>query len=110
MDINKFQIDQQETEIEHLFYISGELDLSVATQLRAALEPIVNVADKTLILDLKNLKYIDSTGIGIIISVLRIRDELKANFYVREIPAPIQRLLDLTGVSVFLEEGTEGEA
>ena len=110
MNINKFQIDKQETETEYLFIISGELDLSVATQLRAALEPVVNEPEKTLILDLKNLKYIDSTGIGIIISVLKIRDELNAKFFVREIPASIKRLLDLTGVSGFLKEGTEGGA
>jgi anti-sigma B factor antagonist len=86
------------------------LDLSAAARFRTALEPIVNEADKTLILNLKNLKYIDSTGLGIIISVLKVRDALKAKFYVREIPVSIKRLLDLTGVSGFLKEGVEGEA
>jgi anti-sigma B factor antagonist len=107
MNIDKFQINQQETEGEYRLYLSGELDLSVASQLRSALEPIVNQIDKTLILNLKDLKYIDSTGMGIIISVLKIRDELNAAFIVREIPKSIKRLFDLTGISDFLKEGIE---
>jgi anti-sigma B factor antagonist len=110
MNIEKFLMDQQETDEEYVLYLSGELDLSVAPQLRAALESVVNKIDKPLILNLKELKYIDSTGIGIIISVLKVRDELNAPFTVREIPAPIKRLFDLTGISEFLQERKEKEA
>jgi anti-sigma B factor antagonist len=104
---NKFQIEQQETNEANIIYISGDLDLSVAPQLRSVLEQVVNQTDKLLVLNLKALKYIDSTGIGIIISVLKIRNEAKVSFYVREIPASIKRLFDLTGISEFLKEGTE---
>jgi anti-sigma B factor antagonist len=110
MNIENFGIDQQENEEEYVFYLSGELDLSVAPQLRSALESVVNHAEKPLILNLRGLKYIDSTGIGIIISVLKIRDELNAPFIVREIPAPIKRLFDLTGISEFLKESNENQA
>jgi anti-sigma B factor antagonist len=110
MNIEKFVIDQQENDEEYVFYLSGELDLSVAPQLRSALESVVNQAEKPLILNLRGLKYIDSTGIGIIISVLKIRDELNAPFIVREIPASIKRLFDLTGISEFLKESNENQA
>lgn len=102
--MDKLNITQQETDKENILHISGELDLSVAPQLRATLESIVNQIDKPLILNLKGLTYIDSTGIGIIISVLKIRDGLNAPFYVRGIPEPIKRLFDLTGISEFLKE------
>src|SRR5260370_5054248 len=107
MKIVNFLINQEETSTEYNIYLKGELDLSVAPQLRSVLEPLVNKMDKTLVLNLKDLRYIDSTGIGIIISILKIRDELKAPFVVREIPKSIQRLFDLTGISDFLTEGTE---
>jgi anti-sigma B factor antagonist len=110
MNIEKFLMDQQETDKEYVFYLSGDLDLSVAPQLRAALESVVNQIDKPLILNLKALKYIDSTGIGIIISILKVRDELNVPFAVQEIPAPIKRLFDLTGISEFLQERKEKEA
>jgi len=107
MGFRSFQISQQDNEKEYIFRLSGELDLSVATQFRIELEPIVNKADKMLVFDFENLKYIDSTGIGIIISVLKIREQLKAEFYVRNVPSGIKRLLDLTGVSNYLNEGLD---
>ncbi|HEY0828043.1 MAG TPA: STAS domain-containing protein [Bacilli bacterium] len=110
MSSNKFQIHKQETDQDNVLNLSGELDLSVAPQFHLALEPVVKQQEKTLILNFKDLKYIDSTGIGIIISVLKIRDELQAPFIVREIPPTIKRLFDLTGVSEFLYEGKENEA
>jgi anti-sigma B factor antagonist len=103
----KFQIIQEETNEQTILHISGELDLSVVPQLRGALEPVMNRTDKALVLNLQHLKYIDSTGIGIIVSVLKLRDELKAPFYVREVPPAIKRLFDLTGISRYLVEGKE---
>lgn len=105
-----FQVVMEETQEQFVLYVSGELDLSVVPQMRAALVPVMNRTDKALILNLKQLKYIDSTGIGIIVSLLKLRDELKAPFFVREIPSAIQRLFDLTGISRYLTEGTEAQA
>ncbi|OMF23451.1 anti-sigma F factor antagonist [Paenibacillus sp. FSL H8-0548] len=110
MKVEQFQVMQEETREQYILHVIGELDLSVVPQLRAALEPVMNKADKALVLNLKQLKYIDSTGIGIIVSVLKLRDELKAPFFVKEVPSPIKRLFDLTGISRYLTEGTEAEA
>jgi len=107
MRIEPFHIEQEETEDAYILYVNGELDLSVVPQFRSVLEPVVNQSDMGLILNLKHLTYIDSTGIGIIVSVLKIRDGLKAPFIVQEIPPSIKRLFDLTGISGYLTEGTE---
>lgn len=110
MKAEQFQVVQEETLDQFILHVSGELDLSMVPQLRTALEPVMNRTDKALILNLKQLKYIDSTGIGIIVSVLKLRDELKAPFFVREIPPAVKRLFDLTGISRYLIEGTEAQA
>ncbi|MDF2670726.1 MAG: anti-sigma factor antagonist [Paenibacillus sp.] len=106
MTIQKFNIDWQESQEEVILLLNGELDLSVAPEFRSALERIVNRADVILVLDLQRLKYIDSTGIGILVSVLKIRDEINAPFLVRNIPPAIRKLFDLTGISGFLIERT----
>jgi anti-sigma B factor antagonist len=102
--LDKFRIELQQTEEANLMTISGELDLFEAKALRAALEPVVNDADRTLILDLGQLTYIDSTGIGIFVSVVKIRDENNGPFQVRHIPSGIKKLFDLTGITGFLIE------
>jgi anti-sigma B factor antagonist len=110
MKAEQFEVVQEETKDQYILHVNGELDLSVVPQLRSALELVMNKTDKALVLNLKQLKYIDSTGIGIIVSVLKLRDELNAPFFVRDIPAAIRRLFDLTGISRYLIEGTEAQA
>lgn len=105
--MSNFQVEQKETQDAYVLYLSGELDLAVVQQFRALLGPIVNQSEKALILNLQKLTYIDSTGIGIFVSILKIRDGLQAPFYVQDIPKKIQRLFDLTGISGYLKEGTE---
>ncbi|GKU76308.1 STAS domain-containing protein [Paenibacillus sp. L3-i20] len=107
MKVEPFQIIQEEKNGQYVLRLVGELDLSVVPQLNSALEPVLQREDIALVLDLSKLSYIDSTGIGIIVSILKTRDRLKAPFYVQEVPASIQRLFDLTGISKYLVKGTE---
>ncbi|PYI50740.1 anti-sigma F factor antagonist [Paenibacillus flagellatus] len=85
-------------------YISGELDLEVASQMRAAMEPLVELCDRILTLNLKELRYIDSTGIGILISVLKARHARSGAFTVEAVPSHIRKLFDMTGITPFLNE------
>ncbi|MDD9271009.1 STAS domain-containing protein [Paenibacillus sp. GCM10023248] len=110
MSTVKFQIDQEELETSIQLHLRGELDLAAALTFRHALEAVVQRTDKALVLEVGELKYIDSTGIGIVVSAMKIRDELKAPFAVRNVPSGIRRLFDLTGISGFLNEGIEGSA
>ncbi|MBD2868026.1 STAS domain-containing protein [Paenibacillus arenilitoris] len=105
MRAEPFQIVAEETTEAVILDVSGDFDLAVVPQMRSALEPVMHRTDKALILQLGGLTYIDSTGIGVIVSVLKLRDELKAPFYVRDIPPAIMRLFELTGISGYLSSG-----
>ncbi|WNQ10531.1 STAS domain-containing protein [Paenibacillus aurantius] len=98
----KFYVTKEVAADTITVYLHGELDLSMAPEMRADLEPYVNQTGRGLILNLKDLKYIDSTGIGIIILILKQRDALGASFHVAEIPSKIQRLFDITGITQYL--------
>lgn len=98
----KFWITKEVNTDTITVFLNGELDLSVAPEMRADLEPYVNQSDRALVLNLKDLTYIDSTGIGIIILILKQRDAIGAPFYVAEIPSKIGRLFDITGISQYL--------
>ncbi|MEC0225940.1 STAS domain-containing protein [Paenibacillus alba] len=97
--IRKFTVYKQSNGKENIIYLSGELDLSAASELAAVLDSVVNQENQSLTLDLRELRYIDSTGIGMFVSVLKVRASMKAAFHIQHIPAKIQRLFDLTGVS-----------
>ncbi len=82
-------------------FLSGELDLSVAPDFRLVLEPLVGDKGLDLVINLKDLRYIDSTGIGILLSILKARHGLDVKFTVVEVPSQIQKLFDMTGISKF---------
>ena len=101
MEHNNFEIQIKEMANASLVKVKGELDLAVAPQFRSALEPLIPSA-KPLILNLSELAYIDSTGMGIIIFVLKARTEAKGEFILEEVPGKIKKLFDITGISKFL--------
>lgn len=102
MDLDKFIIHQESSNDEMKLFLEGELDLSTAPQLRKAAELLIDEKDKALVLNMRELKYIDSTGIGVIISILKKRENTKSSFAVEEVPPKIKKLFDLTGITKFL--------
>lgn len=99
---NKFSLRTENREGQTIVFVSGELDLEVASQMRAAMEPLMELSDRRLTLDLRDLKYIDSTGIGILISVVKARHARNAPFDVDHVPNNIRKLFDMTGITPFL--------
>lgn len=97
----KFNAVTQMDERACTVLLSGEMDLSVAPDFRLVMEPLVGNADQDLIVNMKDLKYIDSTGIGILLSILKARHGMNASFTVEEVPPQIQRLFEMTGIAKF---------
>jgi len=104
MDRRRFHIVHDEQPDRHLVYIKGELDLAAAEQFRRAVEPLVDDAAKLLVIRLDELTYIDSTGIGMFVALLKTRKKQGAPFIIENVPPKVQRLFDLTGVSYFFSE------
>ncbi|QXJ38526.1 STAS domain-containing protein [Saccharococcus caldoxylosilyticus] len=101
MNTKLFDVIHEEQSDRHVIHVKGELDLASAEQFRNIAEPLANDKTKTLVIYLKDLTYIDSTGIGIFVSLLKRRQQLQAPVLIENIPPKIQRLFDLTGVSRF---------
>jgi anti-sigma B factor antagonist len=104
MNTNKSEKFKVETEINNglcTVFLAGELDLSVAPEFRQVMEPLVGDTDLDLTINLKDLTYIDSTGIGILLSILKARHGMSSHFLVQEVPQQIQKLFDMTGIAKF---------
>lgn len=83
-------------------FVGGELDLESAAQMRAVMSPLIELSDRELALNLRELRYVDSTGIGILVSVLKARHAKNAPFVVEAVPPNIRKLFDMTGITPFL--------
>src|SRR5690348_13961790 len=83
--------------------IGGELDLGVASEVRDYLA--VRLHDPeigSLVLDLSNLRFIDSTGLHVVVRTARSADDLGRRLVVVGSSPQVRRVLELTGVAAFL--------
>jgi anti-sigma B factor antagonist len=79
-----------------LISLVGELDLGNCTPFRVALEQALE-EDGTIVVDMRGLEFIDSTGIALIVAALRESDG-RLRFRLSE-SAAVARVLDLTGIT-----------
>jgi anti-sigma B factor antagonist len=82
--------------------LAGELDLVSAPRLRNAIASLRGEDTDEVIVDLADLTYIDSVGIGLLVASRRRLDSEGRSFAVRN-PAPqVRRLLEITGLVEYL--------
>ena len=82
--------------------LSGELDLSTQPELTMALRDAVGTGAPLVVIDLRNLAFIDSTGI---VALLTAVDEGRKNSHVVEFlrtDGPVDRTLRIAGVESLL--------
>jgi anti-sigma B factor antagonist len=85
-----------------VFRLRGSLDLATAPTVRAALNEATDTGPHDLIVDLTQLEFLDSTGLGVLIGAHRRAVERAGSFRLVIGDGAIARLLNITGlISVF---------
>ena len=82
--------------------LRGELDLLSAPELQMALDGADVNAHRMLVLDIRELQFIDSTGLRVILSARSHAEEHGRGFAVTHTTAQAQRVFDVAGVSKLL--------
>ena len=85
-----------------VFKLRGSLDLATAPTVRAALTDATEKGNQHLIVDLTQLEFLDSTGLGVLIGAHRRAAERGGSFRLITSDGQIARLLNITGlIAVF---------
>ena len=82
--------------------VSGEVDVSNADELRSALDGCLEDGATSLVADISEVPYIDSTGIGVLVGVAHRAGEKGARFEVARPQRNVARVLGLLGVGADL--------
>jgi anti-sigma B factor antagonist len=90
-----------------LIAVSGELDLASAPELESELEKVRPEEIKLVIIDLRELEFMDSTGLSTIVRAHQRLSDQGCELTLVKGPPQVQRLLDLTGVAERLRLGSE---
>ena len=78
--------------------VSGEVDIYTSTKLKEKLYDIIDKNDKDLKIDCSQLKYIDSTGLGIFAGAFKKAKEFDRKIYLTGLKSNIKKLFVITGL------------
>ncbi len=93
LDIN---IKFNEDDSIWVVYPKGEIDIYTSPELKEVLTEALNEKNGDILIDGYNLDYIDSTGLGALISILKRVREKGNKVYLTNIKPNIRKLFDIT--------------
>jgi anti-sigma B factor antagonist len=83
--------------------VSGEIHLTTAPRFRDRLEQIIASGDGTLVLDLTAVEFIDSTGLSVLLSGLRLLSQRNGRMALVLRNPTVLRLFQITSLDTTFE-------
>ncbi len=83
---------------KYVIAVAGEVDISNADKLRTAVDMALEQPCEAIALDLSEVPYIDSTGIGVLVGAAHRAEERGKGFAVERVQPNVLRIVQLLGV------------
>ena len=93
-----YSIEEHDEGGRRVVRLSGEMDLRASTDLRETLLKGLTEGSGSIVLDLAELSFIDSTIISVLIMARKRADAAEGRVELQNVPARIQRILAITGI------------
>lgn len=77
----------------------GEIDIYTSPMFKEEVFNIINAENKDLVINAEKLDYLDSTGLGVFMSILKAVKEKNLNIRLINIKSNIYKLFDITGLN-----------
>ena len=99
------------THDEYYEVIVGELDVYTVPELEEVLMPMRQEGTHDIHVNVTNVSYMDSTGLGLFVGTLKALNQNDKELYILGVSDRIGRLFDITGLKdlMHVNEGTEVE-
>ncbi len=95
----------QEFEDRYLATLEGELDSAAAVEVEKTLQPLYTSKGRDIIIDCTNLEYIASSGLRILLSILKAAKACGHKVVMRNVNEDIRNVFELTGfINIFTFE------
>jgi anti-anti-sigma factor len=92
----------EEIDGKYVVTLEGEMDTAAATEAEEVLKPIFNSNGKDVIIDCTGLEYIASSGLRILLSILKGAKASGSKVVMRGVNDDIKNVFKLTGfISIF---------
>jgi anti-sigma B factor antagonist len=98
----RLDVEDLGSEGVYTLVLEGELDLGSLSTFEAAISRLYAEGTLAITLDLRKLRFIDSSGLGAIILACKLCERNGYDFSLIPGPSAVQRLFELTGLSEIL--------
>ena len=82
--------------------LEGRLDTTTSPELQDELDKLLTKTKFNLILDFKDLSYVSSAGLRVLLSAQKKANDLVGNVVIRNVSDSIMEVFEMTGFSDFL--------
>jgi anti-sigma B factor antagonist len=81
--------------------VAGEIDVATSPELRRELHQLADREPSRIVLDLSDVTFIDSSGLGVLVGVLkRLREQDRDGVLVLEgLRGPVRKVFEITGLT-----------
>ena len=78
--------------------VEGEVDVLTSPRLKAALAEIVDAGASTIVVNLEGVQYMDSTGLGVLVSALKRIREKSGSIVLTGLNPHLSKIFEITGL------------
>ncbi|MBU8880531.1 anti-sigma factor antagonist [Bacillus sp. FJAT-29790] len=103
------KVDKNHNNEETFVFVAGEIDAFTAPKLREELLPLAEGQNKSLIVSLKDVSYIDSTGLGVFIGLIKLVKKNDGELKLVNLSGRLERLFQITGLSNIIDISSNSE-
>jgi len=95
----EFRIEEQVDAVPPVIAVSGEIDVATAPQLRECLHRVIAQGESTIVLDLLEVTFLDSTALGVLVGGLKRCRELGGDLHIVVADPRIVKIFEITGLT-----------
>lgn len=83
---------------KHYLEVAGEVDAFTAPELREKVIPLTEKRENTVIVDLSDVTYMDSTGLGVFVGAIKAAKKNQSEVILKNMTERVRRLFAITGL------------
>lgn len=98
MESSELKVTKEFLEGNTQIILSGEIDIYTSQTFKNELNEVVSSSKGDIYIDCRELTYIDSTGLGILVGALKEKRKENGDIYISNLKDNIKKLFVITGL------------
>jgi anti-sigma B factor antagonist len=103
------KIEIHHNNLETFVYVAGEIDAFTAPKLKEELLPLAEGQNKLVVISLRDVSYLDSTGLGVFIGFFKELKKNNGDLKLIDLSDRLNRLFEITGLSNIITISSKSE-